>query len=63
MTLEEAITWADSHVRNEVLNYYVLKYNTGYCVVSTSYIKRHNITEWIYTTEFKPENNKLKKIY
>lgn len=63
MTLEEAITWADNHVRNENLNYYVIKFNTEYCVVTTSHITRHNITDWVYTTEGKPEDPKFIKIY
>lgn len=55
MTLDEAIKWANSRHRNFYLNYYVLKWNDGYCVVTTSFIERNKITEWEYSTEHKPE--------
>ena len=49
MTLQEAITEANSRSRNINLQWFVCEWNDGYCINSTTHIKRFN-TPFVYAT-------------
>ena len=50
MTLEEAIEEANSRSTNFNLNYYVHKWNDGYAIAPTSYVKKFPNIEYVYST-------------
>ena len=50
MTLKQAIKIANSKPRNIGLQYFVCKWNNGYCINSTSYMKRFPSTKYEYAT-------------
>lgn len=50
MTLEEAISHANSLSRNVNLHWFVCKWNEGYIVHSTSYMRRFPDTPFVYST-------------
>jgi len=51
MTKSEAIEAADSKPRNENLRYYVCKWNNGYIIHCSSYMKRNPHIKYIYKTK------------
>lgn len=51
MTKEEAIELANSKPRNEKLQYFVIKWNDGYAIVTSSYIERNPQVKYVYKTE------------
>jgi hypothetical protein len=50
LTLNQAIKEANKKPRNENLQYYVCKWNNGYCINSSSYMKRFPDTVYVYVT-------------
>ena len=48
MTLAEAISSINTRSSNINLQWFILKWNDGYCVVSASYIKRFPNTKFIF---------------
>jgi hypothetical protein len=50
VTLEEAIKHANSHSRNINLQWFVCKWNDGYIVHSSSYMRRHPDVKFVYST-------------
>ena len=50
MNLNEAILEANSRSRNINLQWFVSKWNDGYIIHSTAYMKRFPDTEYVYTT-------------
>lgn len=58
MTIKEAIKEANNRPINSNLNYYVSKWNDGYILHPTSYIKRHPDTLYDYST-LKKQNDKI----
>jgi hypothetical protein len=50
LTLEEAISHANSRSRNINLQWFVCPWNDGYIVHSSSHLKRHPDIEYVYCT-------------
>lgn len=50
MTLKEAIIEAESRSRNVNLHWFVSKWNEGYIIHSSNYMKRFPNTEYVYST-------------
>jgi len=50
MTLEEAIKYATSRSTNINLQYFISEWNDGYIIHSTSHMKRHPDTPFVYCT-------------
>lgn len=59
MTKKEAIKEANSRPRNAVLQWYVCKWNDGYCINSSSYMKRFPDTPYVYKTPGNIANNRF----
>ena len=57
MTLDEAIKEANNRPTNQNLNYFVCKWNDGYCVNSSAYMKRNSHIEYVHSTENKISKN------
>jgi hypothetical protein len=55
MTLDEAIENVIDRPRNKNLHYYVCKWNTGYCINTSSYMKRNPHVKFVYSTEKLPD--------
>lgn len=51
MTLDEAIKEINIRPVNQNLNYFICKWNDGYCINLSSYMKRNPHIEYIYSTE------------
>ena len=51
MTKSEAIAWANSRPRNKNLQYHVVPFNDGYCVITDTHHKRHPHMKVVYTTK------------
>ncbi len=51
MTLIQAIKEANRKPKNEYLNYYVCKWNNGYCINSSGFMQRHQNVKFVYTTK------------
>lgn len=50
MTLEEAIINAMSRSRNINLQWFVCEWNNGYCINSSSHMRRFPDTTYVYST-------------
>lgn len=50
MTLEEAIAEVNTRSRNINLQWVVSKWNDGYIIHSSNFIKRHPEVEYVYST-------------
>jgi hypothetical protein len=57
MILEEAIKEASSRPRNVNLQFYVCKWNDGYCINQTSHMLRHPDEEYVWSTEILEKQN------
>ncbi len=51
MTLFQAIKEANKKPKNELLNYYVCKFNNGYCINSSGFMQRHPHLKFVYSTK------------
>lgn len=50
MTFEEAIKHVNTRSSNINLQWFIVKWNDGYIIHSTSYMKRFPDTKYVYTT-------------
>lgn len=51
LTKEEAIKLVNSKPKNNWLHYYVCKWNDGYCINDSTYMKRNPNVKYVYVSE------------